>query len=83
MMWWYGTGMTGWGYALLAVGVLLFWGIVVLVGLALVRDRDDADDRRTPEQVLADRFARGEIDEAEYRDRLDVLHAGELAAPRH
>ncbi|ASN51309.1 SHOCT domain-containing protein [Sinomonas sp. R1AF57] len=26
-----------------------------------------------PEQVLADRFARGEIDEAEYRARLDVL----------
>ena len=26
-----------------------------------------------PEDVLADRFARGEIDEAEYRSRLDVL----------
>lgn len=26
-----------------------------------------------PEQILADRFARGEIDEAEYRSRLDVL----------
>ncbi|GAB3273554.1 hypothetical protein GCM10027449_11090 [Sinomonas notoginsengisoli] len=26
-----------------------------------------------PEDVLAERFARGEIDEAEYRSRLDVL----------
>jgi putative membrane protein len=26
-----------------------------------------------PEQLLAERFARGEIDESEYRARLDVL----------
>ncbi|ADD43106.1 SHOCT domain-containing protein [Stackebrandtia nassauensis] len=26
-----------------------------------------------PERVLAERFAKGEIDEAEYRERLDVL----------
>ncbi|WP_207456501.1 SHOCT domain-containing protein [Herbiconiux sp. SYSU D00978] len=28
------------------------------------------------EQVLGERFARGEIDETEYRQRLDVLRAG-------
>jgi putative membrane protein len=31
--------------------------------------------RPTPEQVLADRFARGEIDEDEYTRRLQVLNA--------
>jgi len=29
--------------------------------------------RSTPEQVLAERFARGEIDEGEYRQRLATL----------
>ncbi|MBC3841220.1 SHOCT domain-containing protein [Streptacidiphilus sp. 4-A2] len=30
----------------------------------------------TPEQVLADRLARGEIDTDEYQRRLDALHGG-------
>ena len=29
--------------------------------------------RPTPEELLAERFARGEIDEQEYRTRLDTL----------
>ena len=32
-------------------------------------------DYETPEQVLACRFARGEIDDTEYRNRLEVLHS--------
>lgn len=31
------------------------------------------ESRPSPQQLLADRFARGEIDEAEYRDRLAAL----------
>lgn len=35
-----------------------------------------------PEQILADRFARGEIDEKEYRQRMAALRAeGEAAGP--
>ena len=30
--------------------------------------------QRTPEELLRERFARGEIDSAEYRDWLDALH---------
>lgn len=30
---------------------------------------------RTAEQILADRFAKGEVDETEYRARLEVLRA--------
>ena len=32
-------------------------------------------DYESPEQMLAARFARGEVDETEYRHRLDVLRA--------
>ena len=37
------------------------------------RQRDGEHGRRSGEQVLAERYARGEIDEDEYRQRLAVL----------
>lgn len=80
-MYWYGHGMGGWGYALMAIGQVLFWaliiaGIVVLVRYVSRRTRDvgsSGTSRQTPEQLLAERFARGEISEEEYRRGLDVL----------
>jgi putative membrane protein len=84
VMWWYGNGMDGWGYALMTVSTLVFWGLVVVAVVAAVRylgGRDRAEPKApehaepmTPQRMLADRFARGEIDEAEYRHRLDTLH---------
>ncbi|GAA2541877.1 hypothetical protein GCM10010210_10490 [Pseudonocardia hydrocarbonoxydans] len=75
-MWSYGTAMNGWGYVLLAVGTVLLWVIAALVVAALVRDRGPVatgDRAETPEEILADRFARGRIDEEEYRTRLQIL----------
>jgi putative membrane protein len=41
-----------------------------------------AGGRPSAEQLLAERFARGEIDEEEYRHRRDVLAAiGQAASP--
>ena len=75
MMWWYGTG-TGGGYVLLAVGTLVFWGLAVLAAVATVRYLGGRDRARagSPEEVLATRFAQGELDETEYRNRLETLH---------
>ena len=80
MMCWYGNGMNGWGYALMTVGMVLFWALVIFAVIALVRylargDRSMAAGR-TAEQVLAERFARSEIDEHEYHQRLDALRGG-------
>jgi len=80
-MFWYGDGMSGWGIALMTVSTVLFWGLVIVGIVALVRYASRSPqqtglpqaDRRAPDQVLADRFARGEIDEQEYQRRLDVL----------
>lgn len=76
-MFWYGGGMSGWGYALMTISMVLFWALVIFGVVALVRFLTRADQptttRSTPEQLLADRFARGEIDEQEYHQRLDVL----------
>jgi putative membrane protein len=78
MMWWNGP-WTGWGSLLMGVGMLLFLAVLVLGVGALVHyltssgSRFD-QERPSPEELLAERFARGEIDEREYRQRLDTLH---------
>ena len=81
MMWWYGPGMSGWGFALMTLGTVLFWALIVLAVIAVVRYLLTGGDRRleerpTPEELLAERFARGEIDEQDYHRRLNVLHSG-------
>src|SRR4051794_6639003 len=82
MMWWYGNnGVGGWGFPLMMIGNILFWVLIIIGVIALIRylgrgDRSPmgAGPRATPEELLAERFARGEIDEQEYRQRLDTLH---------
>jgi putative membrane protein len=81
MMWWYGNGMGAWGYTLMTVSNVLFWALIIVGLIALVRyvsrGRGDsvqtAAPQATPEQILARRFAAGEINEQEYRDRLSVI----------
>jgi putative membrane protein len=86
MMYLYGDHVGGWGYGLGILAMVLFWGALILVIIAMVRYA--GRDRRagyppeppaTPpqpsraEEILAERFARGEINADEYRERLDVL----------
>lgn len=76
-MWWYGPGMNAWGYVLMTASMVLFWALVIFGGVALVRYLGRADRveaaRPTPEEILAERFARGEINEGEYQHQLDLL----------
>ena len=37
MMYGYGIGMGGWGYALMTISMILFWGVVIYGIVALVR----------------------------------------------
>ncbi len=86
VMYGYGYGMNGWGYAALVIQVL-FWALLV-VGVAfliryLARGRHETpapppapQAHQGPEQILAGRFARGEIDEEEYHRRLTTLRSG-------
>jgi putative membrane protein len=90
MMYPYGEHMSGWGYALGIIGMVLFWTVLVLAIAAAVRylDRKRRESFPPPpppppptaEQVLAERFARGEIDADEYRQRLDTLRQAERSA---
>lgn len=78
MMGWYYDGVGWGGWLVMLVGMVAFWGLVVWVVIALFRDNRSIDDRpvrRDPLRTLDERFALGEIDESEYRARVDVLRA--------
>lgn len=63
----------GWGWLVMVIIILL----VVAVTVLLVRHFSDGgrSSNRGAEDVLAERFARGEIDEEEFRKRRDALRA--------
>ena len=74
-MWWHGNW--GWGsWLAMSLSMLVFWGLVIWVVATLVRSpgtpREPSVD---PERILAERFARGEINEDDYRRRLDALRS--------
>jgi putative membrane protein len=82
MMYWYGHDMGGgWGYAAMAVGAVLFLALLAVGLVMLVRFASGDQASRYPsqpeslsaQQVLGMRFARGEIDEKEYREKLAIL----------
>ncbi|HEU5268432.1 MAG TPA: hypothetical protein VFU36_00815 [Jatrophihabitans sp.] len=79
MMWDYGEHMSGWGWALTGFGMLLFWGLVITAVIVAVqyfrnpppRPTDQAEP--SPADILARRFARGEISEEEFLNRTRLL----------
>jgi putative membrane protein len=79
----YGPGFGGWGWLAMSLSMVIFWALIIGVGVLLFRalahspqsrNGTSPEDRRpAPEQILAERFARGEIDENEYTARLAAL----------
>jgi putative membrane protein len=73
MMYW-GNGDWNWAaWVAMTASMVLFWGLIAWAVVTLVRQPRDVT--RRPEEVLADRFARGEIDEEEFRRRRDALRS--------
>jgi putative membrane protein len=73
MMWGYPNSW--WGWLLMTVGMLGFWGLLIALGVALLRRPGPPDQQRhsSPEEIRAEGFARGELDADQYRERLRVL----------
>lgn len=75
-MFWYGNWSWG-AWLLMTLGMVAFWGLVIWAIVSLVRSGPSAPtaERPSAEQILAERFARGEIDGDEYHRRLDALRS--------
>lgn len=70
-----------WSWLLMTATMIALPAVLTLAGIALHRRTIAPTPVRTnePYQILAERFARGEIDETEYRDRLSRLRAHDQA----
>jgi putative membrane protein len=85
----YGNNTWGWvGWILMSFGMVAFWALVItaivlavrwLIGQRDTAARQPATGQSRAQELLAERFARGEIDDNEYRNRLTLLReqAGE------
>jgi putative membrane protein len=95
MTWYWGTGVQWWAWGLGILTTFVFWALVIWAIVALVgwardgrpEDQDLAGPERGDapgpgdgaEEILARRFAAGEIDAGEYHRRLEVLRAQDCA----
>ena len=73
---WHGWWMGWWWIFWIALIVVVLW----LVFYAASRPRNGREARRTPEEILRERYARGEIDSEEYQRRLEILRHGDRVA---
>lgn len=78
MMFWYGGGWAFWQIALMVVGMIAFWALLIWAVYALVvgSTRWTGRGGGGPRQLLDERLARGEIDAEEYRRLRDLLATG-------
>ncbi|MFJ8113874.1 SHOCT domain-containing protein [Streptomyces sp. NPDC096132] len=86
VMLWYGHDPSGWTWFVMSLGMIFFWALLIVLGVLLFRalsrsagfgsTKSPAPHGPAAEQLLAERFARGEIDEDEYRRCLTVLRTG-------
>jgi putative membrane protein len=81
MMFGYHHDLNAWGWAAMSVSMILFWGLLITGIVLAARYLGQAGQPpllppapRGSDQVLAERFARGEIDADEYTSRLATLH---------
>lgn len=70
--------MDGWGagsWVLMSLGMVVFWALLVVAVVWLVRSLSDGGSRRplSAAELLERRLAEGEISVDEYRQRKDAL----------
>ncbi|MCZ4102833.1 MULTISPECIES: SHOCT domain-containing protein [Streptomyces] len=81
MMFWHDHDVSGWGWFAVSAGMILFWALIITAAVLFFRALNHAPEQppipagTSPEQPLAERFARGDIDEDEYQRRLAALRS--------
>lgn len=77
---WHDT-VGGGGWALMLIAMVVFWAVIIAIVVVAVRylarntksSRQEGVTSWGAERLLAERYARGELDDDEYRQRLTVL----------
>lgn len=76
-MWWHGQSgnWSGWWAVAWVCWMLILWGGIAALTVFVVRRwrRSPSRPAASPEEILAERYARGEISTEEYQERLEVL----------
>jgi putative membrane protein len=90
-MMYYGPGMSGWGMTFMIIGNLVLWGLLIFGAVLVARyvwpgqtasSSSSSPPELSPQQIAAQRFARGEINEQEYQHLLQVLSGGSAEVPK-
>ena len=90
MMFWNGGGWPFWEVALMWVGMIAFWGLLIWAIYALITSATRRPGAEAPgdghggdpaRRILDERLAHGEIDADEYRRLRDVLASGYDRSP--
>lgn len=83
MMWWNDGSWGAGDWLAMSFMMVVFWGLLIALVVWLVRgnrpdrgaERPASDTAQRADEVLAELFARGEIDEDEFTMRRQVLHS--------
>lgn len=67
MMYWDGNGWSWVGWLVMSLTMVAFWGSLAWIVVTLVRRPPGSGS--SAQDILDERFARGEIDDEEYRRR--------------
>ncbi|GAT71025.1 membrane protein [Planomonospora sphaerica] len=87
-MGWHEHGMSGWGWLAMSIGMVIVWALIIAGTAVVFRYLGTAQRTAappagpSPQDLLAERFARGEIDAEEYRSRLETLRGGGASTTR-
>ena len=65
--------MTGWGWGWMVLGWLFWLSVIVLVVWGMGRVLSGTPRERNADQILAERFAQGELSAEEFEERRTAL----------
>jgi putative membrane protein len=79
MMFWYGAHWAFWQVSLMWLGMIAFWGLLIWAVYALIiaATRNPPRHASSAREILNQRLARGDIDEAEYKRLCDLISSND------
>lgn len=80
MMGWYHDGIGWGGWLMMMLAIVAFWGLVV-AGIITLFHTDTPTPQRSPQDLLDERLARGELTAEEYRALREALHEAPRGYP--